>query len=62
MKIGDMPPPLPVSNPRIRDCQALIDFFSTSDKMHCATPDDGFTHKHGLITVDHLSSEKLREK
>ena len=41
-KIGDMPRPLPrrVSNPRVRDDQALNGFFSNSDKMHRATSDD----------------------
>ena len=45
MKRGDMPPPVPrrVVNPRIRDNQALHEFFSNSDKMHRATSDDAFT-------------------
>ena len=45
MKRGDMPPPVPqrVVNPRIREDQALHEFYSNSDKMHCATPDDEFT-------------------
>ena len=45
MKIGDTPPPLPrrVSNPRIRDDQALHEFFSNSDKMYRATSDDAYT-------------------
>ena len=45
MKIGDMPPPLPwrVSNPRIRDDQALNGFFSSSDKMHRPKSDDVYT-------------------
>ena len=45
MKRGDMPPPLPqqVANPRIRDDQALHEFYSNSDKMHRATTDDAFT-------------------
>ena len=45
MKIGDMPPPLPgrVSNPRIRDDQALNGFFSSSDKIHRAASDDVYT-------------------
>ena len=45
MKKGDMRPPLPkrVSNPRIRDDQALHEFFSNSDKMHHASSDDAYT-------------------
>ena len=45
MKRGDMPPPLPqrVANPRIREDQALQEFYPYSDKMHCPTPDDEFT-------------------
>ena len=45
MKKGDMPPPLPrrVSNPKIRDDQALHDFFSNSDKMHRASSGDTYT-------------------
>ena len=45
MKRGDMPPPVPkrVVNPRIRDDQALHEFYSNSDKMHRATSDDAFT-------------------
>ena len=39
MKIGDTPPPLPrrVYKPRIRDDQALNEFFPNSVKMHRAT-------------------------
>ena len=45
MKRGGMPPPVPkrVANPRIRDDQALHEFYSNSDKMHRATSDDAFT-------------------
>ena len=45
MKIGDTPPPLPrrVSKPRIRDDQALNEFFPNSVKMHRATFDDVYT-------------------
>ena len=45
MKIGDTPPPLPrrVSKPRIRDDQALNEFFPNSDKMHRATSDNVYT-------------------
>ena len=45
MKIGDTPPPLPrrVSKPRIRDDQALNEFFPNSDQMHRATFDDVYT-------------------
>ena len=45
MKKGEMPPPLPkrVPNPRVRDDRALHEFFSNSDKMHRATPDDAYT-------------------
>ena len=45
MKRGDMPLSLPrrVPNPRIRDDRALHAFFSNSDKMHRATPDDAYT-------------------
>ena len=46
MKRGDMPPPVPkrVANPRIRDDQALVEFYSNSDRMHRATSDDAFSH------------------
>ena len=46
MKRGDMPPPVPkrVVNPRIRDDQALHEFYSNSDKRHRATSDDASTH------------------
>ena len=62
IKIGDMPPPLPgrVSNPKIRDDQALNDFARTRTRctvLHLMM----FPHKHGLITVDHLSSHTLWE-
>ena len=45
MKRGGMPPPLlkRVANPRIRDDQALHEFYLNSDKMHRATSDDAFT-------------------
>ena len=45
MERGDMPPPVPkrVANSRIRDDQALHEFFSNSDKMHRASSDDAFT-------------------
>ena len=46
MKIGDtLPPPWPrrVSKPRIRDDQALNEFFPNSDKMHRAKSDDAYT-------------------
>ena len=45
MKRSDMPPPLPkrVANPRVRNDQALHDFYSNSDKMHRGTSDDTFT-------------------
>ena len=44
MKRGDMPPPVPkrVVHQRIRDDQALHEFYSNSDKMHRATSDDTF--------------------
>ena len=63
MKIGDTSPPLPrrVSKPRIRDDQALNEFFPNSDKMHRATL-MMYTQKHGLMTVDYLSSHNPREK
>ena len=36
MKRGDTPPPLPerVDNPRIREAQAQMEFYSNSDKIH----------------------------
>ena len=42
MKRGDLPPPLPqqVANTRMREDQALQDFYSKSDKMHRAISDD----------------------
>ena len=42
MKRGDVPPQLRqrVANARIRDDQALHEFYSNSDKMHRATSDD----------------------
>ena len=45
MKKGDVPPPVPerVTNPRIREDQALQEFHSNSDRMHRATSDDAFT-------------------
>ena len=45
MKRGGMSPPVPkrVVNPRIRDDQALHEFYSNSDKMHRATSDVAFT-------------------
>ena len=45
MKKGDMPPPFPrrVSNPKIRDDQALHEFFSNSDKMYRASSGDTYT-------------------
>ena len=45
MNRGDMPPPVPkrVVNPRIRDDQAVHEFYSNSDKMHRATSDDAST-------------------
>ena len=45
VKRGGMPPPVPqrVANPRIRDDQALHEFYSNSDKMHRASSDDAFT-------------------
>ena len=45
MKRGDMPPPLPkrVANPRIREDQALHEFYLNFDKMHRATYDDAST-------------------
>ena len=45
MNRGDMPPPAPkrVVNPRIRDDQAVHEFYSNSDKMHRATSDDAST-------------------
>ena len=45
MKIGDTTPPLPrrVSNPRIRDNQALNEILSNSNKMHRATSKDAYT-------------------
>ena len=45
VKRGEMPQPLPkrVANPRIRDDQALHEFYSNSVKMHRATFDDAFT-------------------
>ena len=60
MKRGDLPLPLPgrVSNPRIRDDQALNDFARTRTRctvLHLMM----ITHKHGLITVEHLSSHNL---
>ena len=44
MKRGDKPPPLPrrVANPRIREDQAVQEFYSKWDKMHHATSDDDF--------------------
>ena len=56
MQIGDMPPPLPrrVSNPRIH----WTDYSQTWTRctvLHLVM----FTHKHGLTTVDHLSSHNL---
>ena len=62
MKRGDMPPPVPqrVVNPRIREDQALHEFYSNSDKMHCATPMTS-SHKHDLIMTD-LPSHSLWEK
>ena len=45
MQTVDVRPPLArrVSNPRIRDDQALNGFFSNSDKMHRAASDDVYT-------------------
>ena len=56
MKRGDTPPPLPerVDNPRIRETQAQMEFYSNSDKIHHATLKTN-SHKHGLIMAD-LSS------
>ena len=44
MKRGDLPPPLPkrVANPKIREDQALHEFYSNSDNMHRATSDAWF--------------------
>ena len=41
-KRGDMPPPVPkrVNNPRIREDQAKLEFYSNSDRIHRATPED----------------------
>ena len=67
MKIGDMPPPLPrrVSSPRIRDDQALNEFFSISDKMHRATSDDAHTQARfdfSRLSVFPQSVSKKRER
>ena len=54
MKIGDVPPPQPgrVSYPRIRDDQAN----SSQTRTRCTVLHLLMSpHKHGLITVDHLS-------
>ena len=53
MKRGDMPPSVPkrVDNPRIREDQAQLEFYSNSDKIHHATLKTN-SHKHGLIMAD----------
>ena len=45
MKRGDMPPPLPnrVANPRIREDQALHEFYLNLDKIHRGASDDAYT-------------------
>ena len=45
MKRGDMPPPVPerVDNPRIREDQALLEFYSNSDRIHRTTSEDAHT-------------------
>ena len=42
MKRGDMPPPVPerVDNPRIREDQALLEFYSNSNRIHRTTSED----------------------
>ena len=64
MKRGGMPPPSPqrVANPRIRDVQALHEFYSNSDKMRRATSDDGFTQAWFDYSRFDLSSRNLWEK
>ena len=44
MKRGDMPPPVPkrVNNPRIREDQAQLEFYSNSDRIHRTTSEDEF--------------------
>ena len=53
MKRGAMPPPVPerVENPRIREAQAQLEFYSNSDNIHHATLKTN-SHKHGLIMAD----------
>ena len=45
MRQGDMLPPVPerVTNPRIREDQAVQDFRCNSEQMHCATCKDAYT-------------------
>ena len=64
MRIGDMPPPLPgrVSNPRIRDDQALNELFSNSDKMHRATSDDAWTQAWFDYSRSCIFTQSVRKK
>ena len=47
MKRGNMPPPVPkrVNDPRTREDQAKLEFYSNSDRIHRTTPEDEFAQR-----------------
>ena len=58
-----MPPPLPqrLANPKIREDQALHEFYSNSGKMHRATSDNGYKQAwfdYGRYSLPHSGVRK----
>ena len=47
MKRGNMPPPVPkrFNDPRTREDQAKLEFYSNSDRIHRTTPEDEFAQR-----------------